>query len=65
MAGSFSRWAFWQAIARDQSSFASASGSIGVPSANAAAMSTSCAARASSSVSVAVHIANRKPPFST
>ena len=48
-----------------QSSFASASGSIGVPSANVAAISTCSAASAKSIVSVAVHIANRKPPFAT
>src|SRR5207245_6973583 len=46
-----------------QSSLASACGSIGVPSAKAAAMSTCSAASARSMVSVAVHIANRKPPL--
>src|SRR2546426_5638242 len=53
------------ASARVQSSFLSAGGSSGVPSAKAAAMSTRSAASAKSIVSVAVHMANRNPPFST
>ena len=65
MAGFGSRCAPSHARLADQSSFASACGSMGVPSAKAAAMSTRSAARASSSVSVAVHIANRNPPFPT
>ena len=54
-----------KARAFDQSSLASACGSIGVPSAKVAATSTVSAASARSIVSVAVHIANRKPPFAT
>jgi hypothetical protein len=50
---------------RAQSIRASASGSMGEPSENGPAMSTSRAAMASSSVSVAPHIANRNPPRST
>ena len=41
--GDISRCAFWNANARTQSIFASASGSIGVPSKNGPAMSTFCA----------------------
>ena len=54
--------ASWKARARLQSILAVALGSIGVWSAYAAAMSTPAPARARSSVSVAAHIANRKPP---
>jgi hypothetical protein len=64
-AGDSSNRAPWNAKLRCHSSRSDAAGSMGVPSLYCAATSTPRAANAISSVSVAVHIANRKPPPST